>query len=254
MDAPAYAYEFVKRLVNMSCDKTDRERELTSQLISAFYPDILSRYMIGKGFERLFEIVDEIEKDCPKARGYLSTYLARAVIDEVLPPAFLSDSVVCNLGGDVVDQAKLMLSRDHAGAKLEHSWGPGDGRPVEEMKIVVDQILQEYLLSKDTAEAKRCLNELHAPQFYHEIVKRAVKTALDKSEEDQKQMSMFLAELRASDMLSTTQAQKGFGRIFEVLPDLQLDTPSADKIVAAFVARAKADKVLPVGYEPLSLV
>eukprot|EP00401_Gymnodinium_catenatum_P080485 CAMPEP_0117471224 /NCGR_PEP_ID=MMETSP0784-20121206/7622_1 /TAXON_ID=39447 /ORGANISM="" /LENGTH=140 /DNA_ID=CAMNT_0005265339 /DNA_START=134 /DNA_END=557 /DNA_ORIENTATION=- len=138
----------------MSCDKTDKERELVSQLLSELYPDILSRYMIGKGFERLFEIVDEIEKDCPSARLIISTFLARAVIDEVLSPAFLGDAVVCNLGGDVVDRAKMLLSREHAGAMLEHSWGPGDGRPVSELKGVVDEVMQEYLLSKDLEEAK----------------------------------------------------------------------------------------------------
>jgi hypothetical protein len=55
--APEYAYEFVKRLVNKSCDKGDREREHVSQLLSALYPDLLSSNMVGKGFERLFEIM-----------------------------------------------------------------------------------------------------------------------------------------------------------------------------------------------------
>ena len=233
----------------MSCDKSDRERELVSQLLSAFYPDLLSRYMIGKGFERLFEIMDEIEKDCPNARSILSTYLARAVMDEVIPPAFLSDSVVCNLGGDVVEHAKQMLSREHAGAKLEHSWGPGDGRPVEEMKVVVDQLLQEFVLSKDLAEAKRCIAELQSPQFFHEIVKRAVINTLDLSQAEQEQMSGLLAELRAAEMLSITQAQKGFSRLFQALPDLKLDTPSAGTVLAGFVARAKAAGVLPASYD-----
>ena len=76
-------------------------------------------------------LIDEIEKDAPKARDMLATFVARAVIDDILPPSFLSDAVVCNLGGDIIDYAKRMLSRDHGGAKIEKSWGPGDGRPVE---------------------------------------------------------------------------------------------------------------------------
>lgn len=48
----------------------------------------------------------------------LATYVARAVVDEVLPPSFLVDAVVCNLGGDIIEHAKRMLSRDHAGAKI----------------------------------------------------------------------------------------------------------------------------------------
>jgi MA3 domain len=98
--APEYSYECVKRSVNLSLDKTDRERELISRLFSVGYPDTFSSNMVGKGFERLFELVDEIEKDAPAARDMLAKFLARAVVDEVLPPSFLSDAVVCNLGGD----------------------------------------------------------------------------------------------------------------------------------------------------------
>lgn len=118
-------------------------RELISQLFSSCYPDILSASMIGKGFERLFELADELEKDVPSARDNISTFLARCVVDEgeptttddssrrctcvdmcacvgvVLPPSFLSDIVVCNLGGDIVDHAKRMLSREHAGESMQ---------------------------------------------------------------------------------------------------------------------------------------
>jgi hypothetical protein len=57
-------------------------RELISQLFSTCYPDILSASMIGKGFERLFELADELEKDAPTARDNISTFLARCVVDE----------------------------------------------------------------------------------------------------------------------------------------------------------------------------
>ena len=75
----------------------------------------------------MFEIVDEIEKDGPMARDMVATFVSRAVVDEVLPPSFLSDAVVCNLGGDVVEKAKRKLSRDHGGGLLSRSWGPGNG-------------------------------------------------------------------------------------------------------------------------------
>jgi len=250
IDAPEYSYEFVKRLLNHSCDKGDRERELVSQLLSALYPDILSSSMVGKGFERLFEIADEIEKDAPAAKHILATFLARAVVDEVLPPSFLGDSVICNLGGEVVDLAKLMLSRDHGGAKLERSWGPGDGRPVEEMKVVVDQILQEYLLSRDSDEAVRCISELNAPLFLHEVTKRAVSNAMDKPEEEQVLMSHLLDRLHKSEVLSAQQAEKGYNRLHCILPDLVLDTPNASTVLAGFVKRAKDCGLLLSTYEP----
>ena len=136
----------------------------------------------------MFEIVDEIEKDVPMARDMVATFVSRAVVDEVLPPSFLSDAVVCNLGGEVVEHAKRMLSRDHGGGLLDRSWGPGDGRPVADMKVALDQCLQEYLLSGDLPEAARCIRELNAKFFLHEVVKRAVSHAVDKSK-----VSLFLS-------------------------------------------------------------
>lgn len=249
LDAPGYAYEFVKRLINLAIDKTDTERELASRLLSEFYPDILSMSVIGKGFERLFEIVDEIEIDVPQAPEFLSAFVARAVVDEVLPPSFLTDAVICNLGGEIIDHAKILLSRHHSGAKLERIWGPGDGRPVEDMKVAVDQALMEYLLSSDLDEAERCLTELHSPYFFHEIVKRAVMLGMDKSEKERAQLSALLKHLASTQMLTKTQAEKGFNRLYSTLPDIVLDSPAAPQILEEFTARALQDEVLPRNYQ-----
>lgn len=239
----------MKRLVNSAIDKTDTERELASRLLSEFYPNILSMNMIGKGFERLFEIIDEIELDVPQASTLLAAFVARAVVDEVLPPSFLTDAVVSNLGGETIEHAKILLSRDHSGAKLERIWGPGDGRPVDEMKVAVDQALMEYLLSSDLEEAERCFKELHSPYFFHEVVKRAVVLAMDKGTTEQQQISNLLKHLSETEVLTLTQAEKGFSRLYDSLPDIVLDTPDAETILNAFVARAIADKVVSASYK-----
>jgi programmed cell death protein 4 len=230
IEAPEYSYEFVKRGINMSLDKNDRERERMSKLLSAGYPDTFSSSTIGKGFERLFEMVDDIEIDAPQCRDMLSTYLARCVVDEVLPPSFLNDAVVRNLGGEIVEYSKRLLSRDHGGAKLEKIWGPGDGRPVQEMKVAVDQLLAEYLVSSDLEEACRCIKEINAPQFFHEIVKRAITMIVDKNEEQQQSMSNLLIFLVEKDMLTQAQTIKGFKRLFDLLGDLMLDAPNAGEV------------------------
>ena len=150
--------------------------------------------------------------------------------------------------GDIIVHAKRMLSRDHGGGLLDRSWGPGDGRPVEEMKVAVDQCLQEYLLSGDVQEAARCIHELNAKLFYHEIVKRAVVLALDKSPEQQEHMSNLLTYLMERDQLTTSQASKGFKRLHGMLSELVLDTPTSASILEQFTARALDDKVLPDGF------
>lgn len=52
--------------ISMSLDQKDRERELVSKLLSGLYPDVLTTEDIGKGFERLFEIVDDLALDAPR--------------------------------------------------------------------------------------------------------------------------------------------------------------------------------------------
>jgi len=248
VSAPEYAYEFVKKCINASLDANDRERERVSRLLSIGYPDLFSSNTVGKAFERLFEQADEIEKDCPKAREMISIFLARAVVDEVLPPSFLSDAVVCNLGGEIVTHTKLLLSLGPSGVSMERVWGPGDGRPVEEMKLAVDQLLKEYLSSSDLAEAGRCIKELNAPEFFHEIVKRAVTSVLDKGEEAQQKMSNLFISLIEADMLTTQQTAKGFRRLHDRLDDLVLDVPNAGTTLAKFCAWAINEAILPADF------
>lgn len=43
-----------------------QQRELVSKMLSAAYPDVLSSREVCKGFERLFEMIDDIQLDAPK--------------------------------------------------------------------------------------------------------------------------------------------------------------------------------------------
>ena len=72
----------------------------------------------------------------------VGSFLARGVVDEVLAPAFLSDRNNTHPGDCVVEKAVSLLSREHCTARLEKVWGPGDGRPVSELKGVMDQLLK----------------------------------------------------------------------------------------------------------------
>ena len=79
----------------------------------------------------------------------VGSFVARAVVDEVLAPAFLSNRNNTHPGDCVVEKAVSLLSREHCTARLEKVWGPGDGRTVPELKEVMDQLLKvrySYLL------------------------------------------------------------------------------------------------------------
>ena len=40
--------------------------------------------------------------------------------------------------GKVIAQAVRLLSREHCTARLDKIWGPGDGRPVPKLKVILD--------------------------------------------------------------------------------------------------------------------
>jgi programmed cell death protein 4 len=185
----------------------------------------------------------------------VASFLARAVVDEVLPPAFLSEQNNDRPGDIVIEKAVALLSREHCNARLERVWGPGDGRPVEELKVDMDQLLQEYLLSRELDEAARCVKELEAPHFHHELVKRGVFAAMEMDGKDgvavesddlsnMDAMAALFGFLVRNAIVSDNQVKKGVDRLHKLLPDLSLDVPAAPKLLEAFKAMARAEGCL----------
>ncbi|GMI30457.1 hypothetical protein TeGR_g9113 [Tetraparma gracilis] len=245
LDCAEYNYEVVKRAVSMSFDKGDREKELVSKLLSEAHPAVLSTDDVGKGFERVFENLEEYVLDAPAAYTLTASFLARAVVDELLPPSFLSDPLVRSLGGPVIEAAVQLLTREHSAVRLEKVWGV-DGRPVAELKVAMDQLLKEYLLSRELDEALTCVLELNAPHFHHELIKRGVKTTLDSTDPDAdaSAMSALFKFLHSHDVLSSQQLSKGFNRCYSLLDDFKLDMPAAPDFLQRFVDAAVEDGII----------
>lgn len=182
-----------------------------------------------------------------------ASFVARAVVDEVLSPAFLSEQNNDRIGDIVVEKAITLLNREHCNARLERVWGPGDGRPVEELKKDMDQLLQEYLLSRELDEAARCVKELDASHFHHELVKRGVfiameadgvtVTSTDTSAVDAPSnidaMAALFGFLVRNAIVSDNQVKKGVDRLHKLLPDLSLDVPAAPSLLVSFEKMAK---------------
>jgi programmed cell death protein 4 len=251
LNSPEYHYEFVKRAISLSLDRKEREKELVSRLLSDLYPKCIDSNHISKGFERLFEMQEDLSLDIPSAPKDLEAFLVRAVIDEILPPKFLSDPFIAGLGGDIIKNARNLLSREHVGAKIQKVWGPGDGRPVSELKIAIDQLLEEYLISQNLEEASICVKELNASYFHHELVKRAFTIASSKSQDSHRtSMSSLLSYLVATEVVSEEQIVHGFDRLHTLIDDLSLDVPNAPIYLEAFVEQAKSDGCLPNDYFP----
>ena len=173
----------------------------------------------------------------------VANFLARAVVDEVLPPAYLSEQNNTRPGDAVIEKAVSLLSREHCTARLERVWVPGDGRPVAELKVEMDQILSEYLLSRELDEAARCVKELDAAHYMHELVKRGVKIAMEQDGKDSETqhaksaidaMAALLTFLVKNAIISEHQVAKGVDRLRRILDDLKLDVPAAPTLLQDF--------------------
>jgi programmed cell death protein 4 len=160
----------------------------------------------------------------------------------------------------VIEKAVALLNREHCNARLERVWGPGDGRPVEELKKDMDQLLLEYLLSRELDEAALCVKELDAPHFHHELVKRGVFIAMEKDggtvpnpkESNGAAVSVIEATptnidamaalfgfLVSNAIVSDNQVLKGIDRLHKLLPDLTLDVPAAPALLESFETMVK---------------
>mmetsp|Transcript_30295 Transcript_30295/g.62686 ORF Transcript_30295/g.62686 Transcript_30295/m.62686 type:complete len:483 (-) Transcript_30295:466-1914(-) len=271
-----YHPEVVKRAVSLGLDAGPRERELVSRLLACLHPVPLREEEMEAGFEVLLDGVDDLVMDVPDAKAMVGSFLARAVVDEVLPPAFLSSRNNTHPGDVVVEKAVGLLSREHCTARLEKVWGPGDGRPVDELKESMDQLLKEYLLSRELDEAASCVRELKAPHFHHELVKRGVQIAMEEdgrghgnhangSANDGSEggtgadkdsgssaidaMAALFQFLVNNTIVSEYQVAKGVSRLRKRMDDIKLDVPAAEELLEEFVGMATEGGFLHVEKE-----
>jgi programmed cell death protein 4 len=238
-----YHSEIIKKSISLSLDKTSRERELVSRFLCELHPKVLTDKDVTDGFLHLLEDTDDLTIDAPDAKSVVGTFLARAVVDEVLPPAFLS-----NRRGEAIENAMRLLSMEHCGARLERAWGPGDGRPVPDIKVAMDQLLKEYLLGRELDEAARCIRELNCPHYHHELVKRGATVAMEElhdknsaapgassNEDDLDAMAALFMFLVENAIVNESQIHKGLQRLQDRLEDLKLDvSPKAPELLQDF--------------------
>lgn len=250
LGAPFFRFELVKRAVALSLDRDDRSRELTSRLLSSLHgAHLLPIEEIAKGFERLLEAQDDLALDCPDARRHLTTFLARAVYDEILFPAFLNQPAINELGGDTVYNAKVLLTLPHAARRLEHAWGAAGAEDVSELKQAVKTTVEEYLETEDADEVVRVLPTLGGPHFGHELTKRVLVLSLERGERERELALRLLSSLVKQQALSQGQATRGFRRVREDLGDIALDVPAARSLFDRLVERATALHVIPEGVD-----
>jgi MA3 domain len=204
----------------------------------------------------LLESIDDLALDIPEAPDMLAVFISRAVVDDILPPAFIGRAKELlpemSKGVEVIKIAeKSYLSAPHHAELLERRWGGSTQLTVEEVKKKIIGLLREYAENGDTTEACRCIRELGVPFFHHEVVKRAITLAMEKPESEAKVLK-HLKEANDELLISPSQVSKGFCRVQESLEDLSLDIPSAKSIFNSLTQKAVSEKWLDPSFISLA--
>ncbi|KAL3512635.1 hypothetical protein ACH5RR_025352 [Cinchona calisaya] len=243
---------FIKRLVSMAMDRHDKEKEMASVLLSALYADVISSAQISQGFFMLLESADDLEVDILDAVDILALFIARAVVDDILPPSFITRArkmlPESSKGFQVLQTAeKSYLSAPHHAELVEKRWGGSTHLTVEEVKKKIADLLREYVESGDTSEACRCIRQLGVSFFHHEVVKRALVLAME-IRTAEPLITKLLKEAAEEGLISSSQMVKGFVRLAESLDDLALDIPSAKTLFQSLVPVAISEGWLDASF------
>lgn len=270
LNVPQLHPQFVKKALVLAIEKHPYEREQMSKLLSSLYGGVLTMTDISDGFLMALRTLPDIVLDSPDAPEVLGKFLARAIFDEIVPPAFLTNTLadfadgiqmpvtkepvadpgtLSPLAKEAVDLATALVTEEHRSSRLLHIWGPGDMESVKRLKGEVDTLLNEYLVSGDLHEADRCIRKLSVPSFHFQVVKQAVRLALTKHEQDRKHMISLLQYFRKTGLVSADHMSKGFKVCFDTLDDLKCDVPNAEKLLNEFTLSSQESGVLPSDFK-----
>ncbi|MDA9097543.1 hypothetical protein N9L76_01265 [bacterium] len=254
-EQPLYQHYFVKRLVTLAMDRGNREKEAAAVLLSRLYPSHLDVEQIQRGFERLLESVDDLALDVPSASSDLAMFIARAVVDDILPPKFIDVTLEGLLPGlrqaekaaETIDLAHGHLSDRHCTERVLRAWGDPEKSPIDAAKAAIQDLLSEYLVNGDVSEARTCLHALNARYFHHELVKRALVLCIEAApgNETAPRLLGLLKVLADSGEVAAGQMEVGFSRMTDVVVDLKLDVPNAEERLDGLKLMAKEEGIYP---------
>jgi programmed cell death protein 4 len=250
----AWGYEFVKVSVVKALEKHDRERELVARLFSSLYGSILPEEQIERGFWRILERLPDCSLDTPGAPDIVGDFIARAVVDEIIAPAFVHRTVGdSDAAKQALAKAKRHLEGKGVSERVYNIWGQNSNvvHSAKKLKRSMRTLLEEYLEDGgDVAEADRCLRELKVPTAHFQFVKIAVTLALERKDIDRKKISALLKAFASSELVSEAHMISGFKCCVDCVGDLAKDiSPNARALLLEFVSLAISENYLPAAFK-----
>jgi len=241
---------FVKKSLRLGMEKQAYERELVSKLLVAIYNNPITPEQVQAGFLAALNSLPDFKLDSPEAPEILGKFLARAIFDEIIPPAFLKSTTNNDLAVEALSFASVLVNEKHRGDRLAHIWGPGDLTSVKRLKEESKLLFDEYFNTGDAQEAERSVRQLNAPSFHAQLIKQGLREAFyQKNEEVLKKMSKLLTFFNRSGLVSPYHIQKGFQFCNEIVSDIALDIPNVQAQLKKLESMGVADGYLPAATE-----
>jgi len=242
--------EFVEKSVYASMEHQPYERELISKLLSTLYGKSLTSRNISDGFQAAIDNLEENMLDIPLAPDMLAKFIARATLDEIIPPSFLKGVwAENNATRNTIALATGMVNDNHRSRRLEHIWGPGDLDSVKRLKREASSLVAEFIINQDKVEADRALRNMNAPHFHFQVVRQALQMALSALPKDKDAILKLLEFLFDSGLLCASDMEQGFGFCGKQLEDTKLDIPSAPATFNSLLKAAQDAKWLSVDFK-----
>ena len=255
----SFRHEFIRRAINVSIDMSDKERELTSSLLSNLRDQrILTEDDFLWGFSHLLGSLPDLSIDCPSAVDLVSKFLIRAVTDEVVPPSFLENAIRLCLGGEegTVSARRAEAAIGNAEvewADLRNVWGKLDSSADSKWRQELDVALREYLDSHDKAEFCRILHEWAlCTSRAIAVVKLAILKSMDGDGNDCMAVVDLLDYAVKKEELKNTDILRALNELDSNLSDLKLDIPDAQDMLDTFGGLLRTKGLLPLS-SPRSL-
>eukprot|EP01117_Protostelium_nocturnum_P005908 TRINITY_DN2127_c1_g1_i1.p1 TRINITY_DN2127_c1_g1~~TRINITY_DN2127_c1_g1_i1.p1 ORF type:complete len:331 (-),score=133.26 TRINITY_DN2127_c1_g1_i1:66-1058(-) len=227
---------FLRKAMIFGMERSAFEREMISQLFSALNFSLVPTDNYTEAFQEVLDKLEELSIDIPQAPEMAGKFLARAIVDEVVPPVFVKTCDLTNLKSEeCVNIVTSLINEKNRIHRLAHVWGPGDLGSIKRLKEESQTILNEYLTSGDLEEADRCVRRLNVPSFHYHLVKQAIRLSITSNQtETAQKISKLLKYFEGIGLLSSEQLAKGVRCVEESLDDIKLDAPNAPKAFTEF--------------------
>lgn len=244
-------HRIISLAITLAMEQHGAQRELTSTLLSALYGErLIHEQDFELGYQALLNALPDLELDTPDALDVLGKFMARSVADDCLRPCYIKEHMEhpSEKGKVALERANRLLQMKHGIVRLDSIWGHGGGiRPVKLLVKKIVLMIKEYLSSSDMKEAERCIKDLDVPHFHHEIVYEAVAIALeDGSEKTTNEIVQLLKYLCGDTMITESQMNAGFERVYSSMNDIILDSPHAFKYLEIIVDMCCRSGLIPL--------